>query len=204
MSHLGESLPIVKQLPSHLAPAQPHLCSGHVLKAEHGYTDTTGWEESTKPELIKVGKLQRPCLTLIDLYQNTGIHVVQILAHSTEGSVGEEVNKHSLIRLHQRPSYHLGNLVMLNNSTLPPPTPPFLTGDFKAEDGLMEASLMTLNYMSHFHITKHQHPREIKQSEILHRVTFISDLLSDCYSVALCRFSAVHLITGCHYAILTH
>ena len=42
MSHLGESLPIVKQLPSHLAPAQPHLCSGHVLKAEHGYTDTTG------------------------------------------------------------------------------------------------------------------------------------------------------------------
>lgn len=68
----------------------------------------------------------------------------------------------------------------------------------------MEASLMTLNYMSHFHITKHQHPREIKQSEILHRVTFISDLLSDCYSVALCRFSAVHLITGCHYAILTH
>lgn len=147
MSHLGESLPIVKQLPSHLAPAQPHLCSGHVLKAEHGYTDTTGWEESTKPELIKVGKLQRPCLTLIDLYQNTGIHVVQILAHSTEGSVGEEVNKHSLIRLRRRPSYHPGNLVMLNNSTLPPPhTPSFLTGDFKAEDELMEASLMPLNY----------------------------------------------------------
>ncbi len=107
-------------LPSHLAPSQPHLCSGHVLKAEHGCTDTTGWEESTKPELIKEGKLQRPCLTLIDLYQNTGIHVVQMLAHSTESSVGKEVNKHSLIRLHQRPSYHPVNLAMLNNSTSPP------------------------------------------------------------------------------------
>lgn len=105
------------------------LCSGHVLKAEHGCTDTTGWEESTKPELIKAGKLQRPCLTLIDLYQNTGIHVVQMLAQSTETSVGEEVNKHSLIRLHQRPSHHLGNLVMLNNFSLPP------TRDFKVRMG---------------------------------------------------------------------
>lgn len=58
-------------------------------------------EKSTKPELIKEGELQQPCLTPVDLYQNTGIHVVQMLAHSTEGSVGEEVNKHNLIRLHQ-------------------------------------------------------------------------------------------------------
>lgn len=106
--------------PSHLAPSQLHLCSGHVLKAEHGCTDTTGWEESTKPELIKVGKLQWPCLTLIDLYQNTGIHVGQLLAHCTESGVGEEVNKHRLIRLQQRPSYHPSNLVMLNNSTQSP------------------------------------------------------------------------------------
>lgn len=35
---------------------------------------------STKPQLIKAGKLQRPCLALIDLYQNTGIHVAQMLA----------------------------------------------------------------------------------------------------------------------------
>lgn len=108
-------------LPCHLAPSQPHLSPGHVLKAEHRCTDSTGWEESTKPELIKVGKLQRPCLTLIDLYQNSGIHVGQMLAHCTESSVGEEVNKYSLIRLHQRPSYHPGNLVMLNNATPPPP-----------------------------------------------------------------------------------
>lgn len=121
MSHLSESLLILNLSLLILAPPQPHLSSGHVLKAEHGCTDSTGWEESTKPELIKVGKLQRPCLTLIDLYQNTGIHVGQMLAHSTESGVGEEVNKHSLIRLHQRPSHHPGNLVMLNNATHPPP-----------------------------------------------------------------------------------
>lgn len=108
-------------LSSPLVLSKPHLCSDQVLKAEHGCTDTTGRDESAKPDLIKVGKLQQPCLTLIDLYQNTGIHVVQMLARSTESSVEEEVNKHSLIRLHQRLSYHLGNLVMLNNFTLPPP-----------------------------------------------------------------------------------
>lgn len=79
-------------------------------------TDTTGRDASTKPELIKVSKLERPCLTLIDLYQNTGIHAVQMLAHSAEGST--EVNKQSLIRLHRRTSYHLGNLVMLDNLIL--------------------------------------------------------------------------------------
>lgn len=46
-------------------------------------------EESTKPELIKEGKLQSSCLTLIDLYQNTGIHVAQMLAPSTEGRAGK-------------------------------------------------------------------------------------------------------------------
>lgn len=112
-------------LPPRLASSLPRLCSGHILKAEHGCTDTTRWEESTKPGLIKEGKLQRPCLTLIDLYQNTGIHVVQMLAHSAESGAGGEVNKHSLIRLRQRPSYHLSNLVMFNNSTLP------TTGDFR-------------------------------------------------------------------------
>lgn len=85
---------------------QAHLWSKHVSTAEHGYTDTTKWEESTKPGLIRVSKLQQPCLTLIDLYQNTGIHGGQMQAHFAECSTEEEVNKHSLIRLHQGSSYH--------------------------------------------------------------------------------------------------
>lgn len=102
-------------------PITPPLRSSYVWKARHGpvvwvTTDTTGRDASTEPELIKVNKLERLCLTLIDLYQNTGIHAVQMLAHSAEGSV--EVNKQSLIRLHQRTSYHLGNLVMLDNFIL--------------------------------------------------------------------------------------
>lgn len=47
-----------------------------------------------------------------------------MLAHSAEGGV--EVNKQSLIRLRRRTSYHLGNLVMLDN---------FLLFVFKVEMG---------------------------------------------------------------------
>lgn len=47
-----------------------------------------------KQELIKIGKLLQPCLTLIDLYQNTGIHVGQMLAHSPESSVGKQTQPH--------------------------------------------------------------------------------------------------------------
>lgn len=113
-------------------PLHPPLCSG---RPNMGVTtDTTGRDASTKPELIKVSKLERPCLALIDLYQNTGIHAVQMLAHSAEGSV--EVNKQSLIRLHRRTSYHLGNLVMLDNFIL------HLRWGSLRWDGLMEASLL--------------------------------------------------------------
>lgn len=105
-------------------------------------TDTTGQDASTKPELIKVSKLERPCLTLIDLYQNTGIHAVQMLAHSAEGSV--EVNKQSLIRLHRRTSDHLGNLLLLDNFILH-----LRRGFFKTGDGLMEVSLLPKKCASH-------------------------------------------------------
>lgn len=105
-------------------------------------TDTTGQDASTKPELIKVSKLERPCLTLIDLYQNTGIHAVQMLAHFAEGSV--EVNKQSLIRLHRRTSNHLGNLVLLDNFILH-----LRRGFFKTGDGLMEVSLLPKKCASH-------------------------------------------------------
>lgn len=98
---------------------QAHLWSKHVSKAEHGYTDTTKWEESTKPGLIRVGKPQQPCLTLVDLYHNT-VHGGQMQAHFAECSTEEEVNKQraSLDCTRDHP------ITPFNPMMLKPPPPP--------------------------------------------------------------------------------
>ena len=103
-----------------------------------------------------------------------------MLAHSTESSVGGEVNKHSLIRLHKRPSHHLSDLVMPNNSTH---TPTGILSCIWVNGIATDANKLQVTS----HVTKYKQSKVFKRFEILNHVTFI-DLVSICYNFVLYMF----------------